>query len=221
MGSPLLCTIVALAAPALGAGCAAAPPASSQAQAAASAGLSLPAGPRIAGTVTFTPETTRKGAGVVYLEDAPKAPGVAAKVEVDVKNKEFAPFIAVVTSGGTVTFANRDALTHHVFSPDLPGWDTGYLRKDDSVSRRFDAPGPVALLCNIHPEMIGYLLVIPSTLFGSLGPDGKYAIANVPPGTYRATAWSPRTPTVTQSVTVGASGSVTANFELHAASPPN
>ena len=110
------------------------------------------------------PPRPPKGGGVVYLEDAPKQPGVAMTAEVDVHKKEFTPFIAVVTTGGTVTFGNKDALTHHVFSSDIDKWDTGYLRKNETALRKFDAPGPVALLCNIHPEMLGYLLVIPVDL---------------------------------------------------------
>ncbi|HEY8039703.1 MAG TPA: carboxypeptidase regulatory-like domain-containing protein [Polyangiaceae bacterium] len=177
-----------------------------------------PTGPRIVGLVVATSTGSPvKSGGVVYLEDAPKEPGEATSAAIDVHHKEFTPFISVITAGGTVTFGNQDALTHHVFSPDLQEWDTGYLRKGDTAGRRFDALGAVAFLCNIHPEMIGYLLVIPSTYFGRVGDDGRYVIAHVPPGTYKATAWAPRMPTTTQSVTVGSAGAVTANFELRPA----
>jgi hypothetical protein len=143
-------------------------------------------------------------------------PGVAIAATVDVDHKVFSPLITVITTGGTVTFHNKDALTHHVFSPNIAQWDTGYLRKNDTAARTFDSPGPVALLCNIHPEMIGYVLVSPSTYFGKLGADGKYVIQSVPPGTYKVTAWVPRAPTVTQSVTVEptGAGAVTANFDV-------
>ena len=69
--------------------------------------------------------------------------------------------------------------------------------------------------------MLGYLLVVPSTYFGKLGTDGKYVIASVPPGTYRATAWAPGVLTTTQSVTVSPTGAVTANFELRPAGTTN
>jgi plastocyanin len=216
-------TILTLAAATVGFGCNATPPPASPApgaQSAASPAASVAAsvGPRLAGTVvvssTGKPPT---GGGVVYLEDAPKQPGVATTATVDVHNKEFSPFIAVITTGGTVTFGNKDALTHHVFSPDLQKWDTGYLKKNETAGRTFDTPGPIALLCNIHPEMLGYVLVIPSTYFGKLGPDGKYLIADVPPGTYKATAWSPGIPTTTQSVTVAPDSATTAGFELRPA----
>jgi plastocyanin len=174
----------------------------------------VPPGPRITGTLTANTGDPWTGGGVVYLEDAPKQPGVATTTEIDIHNKVFTPFIAVVTTSAVVTFGNRDALTHHVFSPDVPNWDTGYLHKNETTTRRFDTPGAVALLCNIHPEMVGYLLVIPSTYFGKVGADGKYVIPSVPPGTYKATAWVPRQAAVTQSVVVGPAGATLANFAV-------
>lgn len=195
-----------------------APDTAAHAAPSAAASSKPPAGPRVVGAVT-SQGNAWAGGGVVYLEDAPKQPGVALTATIEVHNKEFSPRIAVITTGGTVTFGNKDALTHHVFSPDVPGWDTGYLKKDETTAaRKFDSPGPVALLCNIHPEMLGYLLVVPSTSFGTVGPDGKYVVPDVPPGTYKATVWAPRLPTVTQSVTV-TSGAVTANFNLPPAAP--
>ena len=178
-------------------------------------------GPRIVGTILLSSTGKAPAGGVVYLEDALRQPGVATTATVDVNRKEFSPFIAVITTGGSVTFGNKDALTHHVFSPDVPGWDTGYLQKNDTAHRTFDSPGSFALLCNIHPEMLGYVVVVPSTYFGKMGADGQYVIANVPPGTYRATAWAPRMPTASQSVTVGMSGVVMANFTLNPAGTTN
>jgi plastocyanin len=176
------------------------------------------AGPGIFGTVVLV--STGKaptGGGVVYLEGPPKQPGVATAATIDIFHKEFTPFISVITTGGIVTFGNKDALTHHVFSPDVEKWDTGYLQKNDTALRTFDSPGAIAFLCNIHPEMVGYLLVIPSTYFGKLSTNGKYLVANAPPGTYRATAWAPRMQSATQWVTVDSTRAVTANFELRAA----
>ncbi len=177
-----------------------------------------PANPSIVGTVLLS--TTHKPAplgGVVYIDDAPRQPGKLMAADIAIHHKEFTPFIAVLTAGGRATFENTDPVPHHVFSPDVKGWDTGFLKKGEPVARTFDTPGPVALLCNIHPEMLGYLLVIPSTYFGKIGPDGKYVIEGVPPGTYKATAWVPRAPTVTEPVTVSAGGEVTEDFEVQPA----
>lgn len=221
-------TTIALASAAVGFGCNSTPapasPASGARSAASPEGASKAplSGPRIVGTVLLSSSgKPLAGGGIVYLEDAPKQPGVAITATINVDHKEFTPSIAVITTGGTATFGNKDALTHHVFSPDVPAWDTGYLNRNATAVRRFDSPGAVALLCNIHPEMLGYLLVIPSTYFGRVGVDGTYVIGNVPPGTYRATAWAPRMPTTTQAVVVGPGGAMTANFELRPAGTTN
>ena len=203
------------------AGCSPTPKAPSTQGSAPASSPATTAPPSIAGRVVWTPETTRQPSGVVYVEDAARDPSVATTVTIAVKNKDLTPFVAVMATGGTATFANRDALTHHVFSPELPGWDTGYLGKDQTTTKRFDSPGAYSLLCNIHPEMLSYLVVVPSTAFGIVGRDGRYAIASLPPGNYRLRAWGPRMQPVTQSVTVGTSGTARADFELHpAASQP-
>jgi plastocyanin len=152
---------------------------------------------------------------VVYVEDASaKQPGVATAATIKIHDKEFAPYITVVTAGANVDFGNGDALTHHIFSPDGEKWDTGNLPQQGTVERKFDSPGAYTLLCNLHPEMLGYLLVIPSSYFAAVGTDGKYTLGGLPPGSYRVTAWVPRMQTSTQSVTVAASGDVTADFSL-------
>ena len=151
--------------------------------------------------------------GVVYLDDGRNETEMAT-ASVELSAKSFSPLTVVVQPGAVVTFTNKDVLPHHVFSPDLKGWDTGVLRPDQHASRRFETPGVVTLLCNIHPEMLGYVLVIPSAPYGRIGSDGRYVIPNVHAGTYKITAWAPRTRTATQSVTVGATGAVTVDFHL-------
>ncbi len=173
--------------------------------------------PAIVGTVLLsTTDMPPPKGGIVYLEDGPKEPDALTTATVDIFHKQLTPFIAVITTGGAVTFKNLDPLAHHIFTRDLePQFDTGTLEQNVAATKTFNAPGVISLLCNIHPEMLGYLLVIPSTYFGPVRSDGKYAIHNVPPGTYKLTAWAPRVPTMTQSVTVARKDIVTADFTLH------
>lgn len=208
-----------LAASCIGAGCQPAAPRSA-AQPAERPLPPPPEGPWIIGRVVVGgagPEKKPPRGGVVYLEDAPKQPGVATATTIEIDHKDFSPFISVITTGGIATFANKDSMMHHVFSTDIAKWDTGNLAQNVTSQRTFDTVGPVALLCNIHQEMLGYLYVVPSTYFGTVNVDGTYVIQNVPPGRYQATAWAPRMLTVTQSVTVGTSGESLADFELVAA----
>jgi hypothetical protein len=59
----------------------------------------------------------------------------------------------------------------------------------------------VPLLCNVHPEMSGTIVVGPSPYLAATDAAGDYSIKDVPDGTYKATAWH-NSEATTQNVTV-------------------
>jgi hypothetical protein len=120
----------------------------------------------------------------------------------------------VVAEGGRVVFTNEDPFPHNVFSPDNEKFNMGNVPQHGAHQRVFHAPGPYTLLCNLHPGMLGYLLVTPSTWWAKTDAKGKFDMKHVPNGTYKVTAWAPRQAPVTQSVSV-TDGDVTVNFDLH------
>jgi plastocyanin len=154
--------------------------------------------------------------GAVYLEDGPKegAPEHPSSVTILNRQMAFAPFVQVVASGGKVVFGNADPFPHNVFSPDNEKFNLGNIAQNTAHARVFPNPGAYSLLCNLHPGMLGYLLVTPSPWFARTDAKGKFALKHVPPGTYKVTAWAPRQAPVTQSVTV-TDGDVTIDFDLH------
>ncbi len=126
----------------------------------------------------------------------------------------FIPYVSVVGVGGKVVFANADPFPHNVFSPDNEHFNMGAIPQNGARQHTFEHPGAYSLLCNLHPGMLGYLLVTPTTHFAKADAKGKFTIKHVPTGTYRVTAWAPRQTTSTQSVIV-TEGDVTVNFDLH------
>ncbi len=154
--------------------------------------------------------------GAVYLEDGPKegAPGHPTSVAILNRQMAFAPFVQVVPSGGKVVFGNADPFPHNVFSPDNEKFNMGNVAQNTNHARAFPNPGAYTLLCNLHPGMLGYLLVTPSPWFARTDAKGKFALKHVPPGTYKVTAWAPRQAPITQNVTV-TDGDVTIDFDLH------
>ena len=167
----------------------------------------------ISGALTTTPKASAANA-IVYLEGAPIEP--TAKMTASITNKmmTFSPFVAVVPAGGKVTFRNDDPFPHNVFSPDNERFNMGMIPQRTAAVRVFKSAGAYTLLCNVHPGMVGYLVVAPSSYFAKADAQGHYAIKNVPPGTYKLTAWAPRQKPVTQPVTVK-DGDVSVDFELH------
>lgn len=164
----------------------------------------------IAGSVTTTPATAARHA-VVYLEDGPK--DTPANINVNNGQMTFQPYVAVVAAGGKVMFSNGDPFPHNVFSPDNEKFDLGTVAQHAQKGRTFGSPGVYTLLCNLHPNMKGYVVVVPSKAFAKTDAGGAFTIKDVPAGTYKVTAWAPGMKPVTQAVTVA--GNVNSSFDLH------
>jgi plastocyanin len=152
----------------------------------------------ISGTVAIIPvavgsQVTGADAALVYLEDAPAgAPLPRGPFVVTQEGKAFDPPLLVVPLGATVEFPNRDAFFHNVFSTASGNaFDLGLYKGGDSKSVVFAKPGWVPVFCNIHPQMLSYILVVTNGFFTRPAPDGRFSFADVPPGTYHIAAWFP------------------------------
>jgi plastocyanin len=173
----------------------------------------LPAGD-ISGKVT-----AGKGISVVYVEAvAGKTfPAPAAPLLMDQKSLLFQPHILVAPAGATVEFLNSDKVQHNIFWPAVNGnkklghnmgtWPTGEKR-----DFKFDTVGIVPLLCNVHPEMSGYIIVTPTPYYAETDAAGNFKIANVPDGSYTLTAWHEGFKN--QSKPVSVAGQTTVEFAL-------
>ena len=163
--------------------------------------------------------TAGKGASVVYVEAvAGKTfPAPAKPLDMDQKSLSFQPHILIAPVGATVEFLNSDNVAHNIFWPavsnnkklghNLGTWPTGEKR-----AFKFDAPGIVPLLCNVHPEMSGYVIVTPTPYYAETDATGAFKISNVPDGSYTLTAWHEGFKT--QSKPVMVSGDTKAEFTL-------
>jgi len=157
------------------------------------------------------------GKSVVYLEGATPAAPVDKTVVVDQKGLLFQPHITVVQVGTTVEFLNSDSVQHNVFWPSISGdkkksHNMGTWPQGQKKPFKFTAPGVVSLLCNVHPEMAGYIVVVPDSHYAETAADGTFTIANVPDGQYTVTAWQEGKKVQSKKITV--TGDTTADFTL-------
>ena len=159
------------------------------------------------------------GESVVYVDNiAGKTfPAPTAKPVIDQKGLMFAPHIVVVQQGTTVEFLNSDKVAHNVFWPSVGGnkkltHNLGTWPQGEKRSFKFDNPGAVPLLCNVHPEMAGYVVVAPTPYFATTDKSGAYKIENVPDGSYTVTAWHEGSKN--QSKPVAVAGDSKADFTL-------
>jgi plastocyanin len=157
-----------------------------------------------------------KGQSVVYVDAiAGKTfPTPKEHPVVDQKGLLFAPHIIAVQVGTTVEFLNSDNVQHNVFWPSVggdkkAGKNLGTWPKGEKRPYTFDKAGAVPLLCNVHPEMAGYVIVSPTPYFTESDESGNYKIKDVPDGSYTLKTWSEAGKPATQSVSVsGGSASV-------------
>ncbi len=136
------------------------------------------------------------GESVVYVEAVPGKtfPAPTQRVTIDQKGLMFVPHIMAVAQGTTVEFLNSDSVAHNVFWPSISGnkklgHNLGTWPKGQRQSFKFDNPGVVSLLCNVHPEMAAYVIVSPTPFFAETNAAGEFKIENVPDGAYTVTAW--------------------------------
>jgi len=156
----------------------------------------------------------------VYIDAIPdkKFEAPTAKPVMDQTKMTFSPHVMVVQVGTTVEFLNSDPVGHNVYWPSISGnkklaHNLGTWPKGEKKSFQFNDVGVASLLCNVHPEMNGYIVVSPTPYFALTDKSGKYEIKNVPPGKYTLKTWSEEGKVTTQAVEVGAGG-VTADLTV-------
>ena len=169
----------------------------------------------IVGTVNLGRDNSN---AAVYIERIPGKtfPAPAQNPKIDQKQMVFIPHVLPILLGTTVEFHNSDTVLHNVFTPSPAGdkvnlgtWPAGVVK-----THTFKKPGIVAVLCNVHPEMSGYIVVVGTPYFAVTNRDGDFEIKDVPPGHYTLTTWSEEGKPVTQAVDVTA-GAVTVNLTVH------
>jgi len=124
--------------------------------------------------------------------DAPGRHATAVRAVVDQVNRSFKPDLLVIPVGSTVEFPNSDSVNHQIysFSP-AKRFQLPLYRGKPYPPVHFDQPGVVTLGCNIHDEMLAYLLVTDAAWYGRTNDAGTFS-TDVPRGRYRVALWHPR-----------------------------
>ena len=130
---------------------------------------------------------------VVYLEGRAARATAPPHAQVTIDGRQFRPRVLVVPAGTTVQFQNLDPFNHNVFSLSEPSaFDLGLYGRGETRTRRFVRAGLVRVYCNVHPRMSAFILVRDNPWYAQPGPDGVYAIPDVPPGRYVLHIWHER-----------------------------
>lgn len=130
--------------------------------------------------------------------------GKSLGLQVKAKGCNFGPFTGVIAADEAVQFENQDSIKHtlHTFAAkDRKGTILRTVHNQDilpqaKIARSFDADQlreshMVRLICNRHDFMQNWLYVVDHPYFAISDQDGRFAINQIPSGTYTLLAWHP------------------------------
>ncbi|GHH26593.1 methylamine utilization protein [Sphingomonas glacialis] len=154
---------------------------------------------------------------VVMLDTSPKS---SAPIKFDYayemaqQNIAFLPHVLIIPVGASVTFPNRDKVRHHVYSfSKAKKFDLKLYGKDETRAVVFDKVGVVALGCNIHDAMSGFVIAVDTPFAVQTDANGHATITGVPIGGVSVRVWHPMIHAadnvLTQPATVSAAGLAT------------
>ena len=136
-----------------------------------------------------------KPLGGAVVTAAPEQAGAAPtplKAIMDQVNLTFVPDVLVIPVHSTVQFPNSDAVSHQVysFSP-ARQFQLPLYRGKPYPPVQFDQTGVVTLGCNIHDNMLGYIVVTAAPYFGRADQRGEWTVQELPAGRVRVHVWHP------------------------------
>lgn len=200
------------------------------------AGLALPAAAdSIKGNVTV--KGLRSPADIlVYLS---KAPGAGSTLPgkpfvMDQRNLSFLPHLLPVPVGATVQFPNNDKVDHNVFSLSRSqAFNLGSYTPGEVKTVTFDTPGIVELRCDVHAEMLAYIVVLENPYFAVTDENGSFQlpdpgflraagiadVAPLPPGRYLVKTWHAKLKSARQAVEVSAGAAAPVALDLTRGTP--
>jgi plastocyanin len=133
--------------------------------------------------------------GAVITADAEspvQPPAAPVKAIMDQVNLAFDPDVLVLPVKSSVQFPNSDAISHQVYSFSSPRqFQLPLYRGKPYPPVVFERPGVVTLGCNIHDNMLAYIVVTAAPFFGRTGASGAWSTPDVPEGRYRVRVWHP------------------------------
>lgn len=141
---------------------------------------------------------------VVYLEGGPGGEGAGTSVVFDQKDKVFVPHVLPIVRGTTVDVTNNDPFLHnvHVYSGKKTVLNLAMPFPGQVIQHTFNEPGVYKVLCDAHPEMSAFIVVLESPHFAKPAADGSYEIAGVPAGSYTLVVADPENGTSSRSAVV-------------------
>jgi hypothetical protein len=156
---------------------------------------------------------------VVRLADIEKGKALPAPADVtfDQKGCEYTPHVLLFPAGSTVRIQNDDGILHNtqVNAERNRGFNVAQPKYRRVVEKKISEPEmPIRVQCDVHRWMRAIWVAEEHPYYAVTDARGSFALADVPPGTYRLELWHETLGTRSQSVTVSPHERVDLTLEM-------
>lgn len=128
----------------------------------------------------------------------------------------FFPHVQVARTGAQLEIVNRDPVLHntHGFQGGRTVFNVGLPTKDQKVKKPLKRAGIMQAMCDVHDWMSAWIVVQDHPYFAITGEDGTFTISDVPPGTYKISAWHEKLKPQKKEVKVSPGSKLRVDFEI-------
>ncbi len=141
---------------------------------------------------------------VIQIAGLKEGRALVKEAELDQVKCEYVPHVLVVASGGTVKIKNSDGILHnvHTVSKDNKPFNRAQPKFLKEISETFSKPETIAVRCDVHGWMSGWILVTESVFHEVSQADGAFKLADVPAGKHTIEVWHEKLGKVSREVEV-------------------
>ncbi len=175
--------------------------------------------PMTAETVVVNENKTLRNVLVRIKPGTVKGPAPTAALDIKQDNCMYRPRVQGAMVDQKITINNGDPTTHNVHAFDVRTgegeeslFNLAQPRGAAAINKDANGYEVMKLKCDVHPWMIGYVVVSDHPYFATTGEDGTFKIEGVPAGKYTLEAWHEHYGIKTVEVEVADKGSAEANF---------
>jgi hypothetical protein len=155
---------------------------------------------------------------VVYLVEVAKGKAWAEPGKLPELNNvkcTFEPAVQAIPAG-MLEVVNSDSVLHntHGYYGKRTAFNLALPNQGQRIPAELKRSGEVRVDCDAHGWMEGWVYVVDNPYYAITGADGKFSIAEVPPGNYTLVAVQPFTGPLEQPATVTESQTTSLTIEL-------